>query len=183
MTRFVLILNAALWSILAATVPLSAQEANLDDLYELLRSDGLEDYEAVETKIQEEWSKSGSPSMDLLLERGVAALEAGDTEAAIEHLTALTDHAPDFAEGWSTLATAYFAEGLYGPAVDGLEHALVLNPRHFDALSGLGIIFREVGLKRQALAAFRAAHELTPHRVELIDAIHELEVEVEGSLL
>ena len=58
--------------------------------------------------------------------------------AAIEHLTALTDHAPDFAEGWHARATAYFRAVLLGPAMDDLQRALVLNPDNFDAVFGLG---------------------------------------------
>ena len=50
------------------------------------------------------WDRSGSPSMDLLLRRGRDALERGEAEVALEHLTALTDHAPGFARGWSERA-------------------------------------------------------------------------------
>jgi len=39
--------------------------------------------------------------MDLLLQRGQEAMDNEDYEAAIEHFTALTDHAPDFAEAIS----------------------------------------------------------------------------------
>jgi Flp pilus assembly protein TadD len=182
MARILHILNLVLWSTLAA-LPAQAQQQNLDDLYNALKSPGLADYKAVEAKIQEEWSKSGSDAMDLLLIRGEDALQSGDTATAIEHLTALTDHAPNFAEGWNALATAYFHAGLYGPAIDALQRALVLNPRNFEALSGLGIILRDVGEKKQALAAFRKAHELTPHREDLVKAIRELSTEVEGVAL
>src|SRR5690606_3470319 len=96
------------------------------------------EWRLAEADILREWSKSGSPAMDLLLKRGREAMEAGDLKAAIEHLTALTDHAPEFAEGWNARATAYFLAGAFGPSVDDIRHTLALNPRHFGALAGLG---------------------------------------------
>jgi tetratricopeptide (TPR) repeat protein len=108
-------------------------------------------------------------------------MQAGDTAAAIEHLTALTDHAPDFAEGWNARATAYFHAGLYGPSLADIQRTLALEPRHFGALSGLGLIFEELGRKEQALAAWRLAHAIHPHSPGINAAIERLEREVSGT--
>ena len=56
---------------------------------------------------------------------------------AIEHFTALIDHAPDFAEGWNARATAYYQTGDFGPSIADIGQVLTLNPRHFGALVGL----------------------------------------------
>jgi tetratricopeptide (TPR) repeat protein len=88
--------------------------------------------------------------MDLLLQRGKDAMAAGDFPAAIEHLTALTDHAPDFAEGFNARATAYFQAGQLGPSIEDIARTLTLNPRHFGALSGLGMIFEDLGRPEKA---------------------------------
>ena len=119
--------------------------------------------------------------MDLLLQRGKDALEAGETLEAIGHLTALTDHAPDFAEGWNTLAMAYFGADRYGPALDAIRRALALNPRHFGALAGLGRIMEEMGEDRAALAAFRAAHAINPHQGGIEAGLNRLERKTGGS--
>jgi len=71
--------------------------------------------------------------MDLLLRRGRKALENEEIGVAIEHFTALTDHAPNFAEGWHGLARAYFAAELYGPCLDALGHVIDLNPNQYHA--------------------------------------------------
>ena len=102
--------------------------------------------------------------MDLLLQRGREALEAGDIDRAIEHFSALIDHAPDFAEGYNARATAYFQKGLYGPSLEDIEQTLARNPRHFGALSGLALILEELGIKDGALAAYRAVEEMYPAR-------------------
>ncbi|MEO0990488.1 MAG: tetratricopeptide repeat protein, partial [Pseudomonadota bacterium] len=139
--------------------------------------------QAVEEQIWREWARSGSDAMDLLLDRARDAMEEGQWEDAIEHLTALTDHAPEFAEGWNARATAYFQVGLFGPSLEDIERTLALNPRHFGALAGLGMIMNEVGMKELALQAYRRAHELHPHRPDLKEAVDILDAEIGGQAL
>ncbi|SLN73828.1 Tetratricopeptide repeat protein [Roseivivax jejudonensis] len=133
-----------------------------------------------ERALRLEWSKSGSAAMDLLLKRGRDALEVNNTEAAIEHLTALTDHAPDFAEGWLTLATAYYAEEMFGPAARALERTLALNPEHFGALQGIGAIYDNLERPELAYEAYAAAARLRPHDEELDAALERLRRDATG---
>ena len=161
--------------------PALAQAEELDQLFERLQEPVLPEWQTVEAEIWRQWSRSGSPAIDLLLERGREAMQAGDLPAAIEHLTALTDHAPDFAEGWNARATAYYHAGLYGPSLADIQRTLVLEPRHFGALSGLGLILEELDRKDQALEAWRLAHAIHPHSPGINDAIERLEREVSGT--
>lgn len=174
---------AALVPILLAAAPAAAQTAKLDALFRQLAQADPTDAKRVEREIWAEWSKSGSPSMDLLLERGRSALQAGEVQTAIEHLTALTDHAPDFAEGWNALATAYFQAGEYGPSIEDIGKTLTLNPRHFGALSGLGMIFEQLGDDERALAAYRAALAIHPQLEGVRESVERLEAEAAGQEL
>ncbi len=151
-----------------------ADESRLDGLFELLGQEDLPNWQTVEQEIWDEWSKSGSDAMDLLLIRGRDALEANDLEAAIEHLTALTDHAPGFAEGFHQRATAYFLADLYGPSLADLERALALNPRHFGAMIGLATILMELGQEEKALEVLLRADEINPHLEEVKPLIESL---------
>ncbi len=121
--------------------------------------------------------------MDLLLERGRKALEGGDWKSAVEHFSALIDHAPDFAEGYNGRATAYFMAGQFGPAVEDIGKTLALNPKHFAAMSGLALILQELGRPEDALEIWREVETLTPHREGLAQTILELERQVEGQTL
>jgi len=112
--------------------------------------------------------------MDLLLKRGREALAVGDFNVAIDHLTALTDHAPDFAEGYHLRATAYYRADLYGPALDDLETALALNPDNFNAIFGLGVLFQELGDSRRAAELFRRVLALNPHHENAEEALEQL---------
>jgi len=155
-------------------VPLGAGADTLDDLFARLADPGTANWQTVERDIEIQFGLSGSASADLLLRRGEAALEDQDIAAAIDHLTALTDHAPDFAEGWNARAAAYIMAGLHGPAMDDLRQVLVLEPRHFGALAGLGALLEEQGRREAALAAFREALAIHPHRPELQSAVVRL---------
>ena len=128
-----------------------------------------------------EWSKSGSAAMDLLLKRGRDALEVNDTGAAIEHLTALTDHAPEFAEGWHTLALAYYQAEMIGPSMDALEHALALNPQHFGALRGVGSVHEQLGNDALAYDAYTQVLELRPFDEQVTEALERLSGRVQGT--
>ena len=163
--------------------PLPAQEGDLDQLYEQLAEAGPESYEQIEAQIIDAWARSGSPSMDLLLRRGREALVDGDTLAAIEHLTALIDHAPDFAEAHFLRANAYYKAGLIGPALADIEMTLALNPRHFEAIRALASVMEENARDEDALALYRMVLDYSPQSRQALDAVHRLEVAQGGAAL
>lgn len=163
---------------MAADTAADQEQDRLDGLFAELQQPDLPNWEAVEAQIWDAWSRSGSPAMDLLLQRGREALESEDLGAAIEHLTALTDYAPDFAEGWNARATAFFQADELGLSLADIERTLALNPRHFGALGGLAAILEMLDQPRAALSAYRAAHTIHPHRPNVEDAIERLEREL-----
>jgi len=174
---------AAVLPIVLLCAPALAQTEKLDELFVQLSTADEQTAPRIEREIVTEWSKSGSAAMDLLLERGRTALQEGEPDIAIEHLTALTDHAPDFAEGWNALATAFFQAGDYGPSVEDIGKTLTLNPRHFGALSGLGMILEELGDSEGALAAYKAALAIHPRLETVKEAVERLEAEAAGQEL
>jgi tetratricopeptide (TPR) repeat protein len=177
--------------IVAAFVPLfltcavaaAEDTAKLDGLFDRLKSAPEGEAGRIETEIWIEWSKSGSPALDLLLQRGRDALELGDTQAAIEHFTAIIDQAPDFAEGWNARATAFYQAGEFGPSIADIAQVLQRNPRHFGAMSGLGTILEESGKPEQALEVYKAALAIHPHLAGVADAIARLEAQELGQEL
>ena len=183
LNRFLNRTVAAVIATVTISLPALADGPRLDELFAQLGEEGLPNWQVVEQEIWMEWSKSGSPAMDLLLQRGRDAMEAGELTAAVEHLTALTDHAPDFAEGFNARATAYYRQGLFGPSLEDIAHTLALNPRHFGALIGLGTIFEEMGQPQRALEAYRAAHAIHPNEPDLRGAIERLERDLSGITL
>ena len=161
----------------------AAQSDVLDRLFDELAEAPPENVDRIEGQIQTAWDKSGSPAMDLLLRRGKEAMDEGDPEAAVDHFTALIDHAPDFAEGYNARATAFYVMGMIGPALDDIRNALRLNPRHFGALRGLGIILEEIERPEDALMVYREIAKLNPNGDTVFDGIERLTLELEGRSL
>lgn len=167
----------------SSVAPVLAGEAELNKLFDSLAEPEQENWESIENAIWREWSDSGSRAMNLLLNRGKKAMSDGRLELAIDHFTALTDHAPDFAEGWNMRATAYFGAGHYALSIADIQRTLALNPRHFGAMQGLGRMLEEMEDVDNALKAYSAALAIHPHRPGLKEAVERLEEQVSGQEL
>jgi tetratricopeptide (TPR) repeat protein len=159
----------------AAVAQQAERTARLDELFAELAEPGREDYPRIEGEISRLWAQSGSPAMDLLLRRAGEAIEAEDYAAAVEHLSAIADHAPDFAEAWNARATAFFLMGEYTLALADIERTLALNPRHFGAMEGLAAILEEFGQPDLALRVLRLALEINPNRPSVQEGLARLE--------
>ena len=168
------LLNPAVACFLAFAAPVMADDVKLDDLFAQLQTTDDKGAAAITSQIWTEWAKSGSPSMDLLLQRGEQAMQLGDLPSAIGHFTAIIDHAPEFAEAWNARATAYYNAGQLGPSIADIQHVLALNPRHFGALAGLGMIFEQLGEPEKALEVYKAALAVNPHMPQVKDAVKRL---------
>lgn len=169
------VVAALLVAFFAMGAPALAQEDDETALLELLKVVPAQEAAIIERELVTLWSRSGSKAMDLLLRRGRQALQQGDVDSAIAHLTALTDHAPDFAEGWNARAVAYYQAGLYGPSIADIQRTLALNPNHFGAMAGLAIMLEEMGDFENALRVQRQVRALHPTRNAVTEAIARLE--------
>ena len=134
----------------------------------------------IEDQLDAMWSKSGSASADLLLQRAEDAADDGDYDTASAILVRLTAAQPNFAEAWHQRAEIAAERQDYHDAMLSLQKALVLNPRHFGALSELGVILEEFGDKAHALQAYRKALALDPFLEDVPERISSLERDVEG---
>jgi len=160
-----------------------AQENSLDPLFEELLQADDNSHVAVATEILNELERSGSAAMDLLYRRGSEALEEAEFGIAAEHFTALVDHAPEFAEGYHGRANAYFNLGYIGPALDDLRIALELEPRHFQALLGLGNIMETLDRPEDAKEVYQAVLEIYPLDPNALSAIDRINLILEGQSL
>ena len=95
-------------------------------------------------------------------------------------LSNIIDIKPDYAEAWNRRASLFFLKKDYGRAVADIRVVLALEPRHFGAWSGLGIILEQIGDDKEALLAFRHAYALNPHMDKVKDSIDSLAKKVEG---
>jgi tetratricopeptide (TPR) repeat protein len=158
----------------------AAQAAHLDALFAELANPENRNWELTQAQIYAAWEQSGSSSMDLLADRADRAMERQDLDTALTFLNDLVRLAPDFAEGWNKRATVYFLRDQYARSLEDIARTLELEPRHFGAYAGLGIILDRLGDKKGALEAYRRAVEIHPHLPGAADGIRKLTREVEG---
>lgn len=155
----------------------------LDELFAELARPDLEAPQArmIEREIWMLWGQSGSPTVDLLMARA-KQLDEGSEELpqAVALFDAVIGLAPEFAEGWNKRATAHYVNDDYQNALKDIERTLALEPRHFGALSGLGMILQELGEDSRALKAFRMALKINPHLPDIAEEARLLEQVVEG---
>ena len=154
--------------------------AKLDALFQQLSQSDPQTANSLMNQIFSIWSDSGSDTANYLLIRAREALEAEALDTALLHLNDLVRLEPEFAEAWNLRATVFFLLDDYGPALADIRRTLVLEPRHFGAIAGLGIILDRLGMEEEALAAFRQALELHPHLEGATDGVRELTLELEG---
>lgn len=173
----------ALFLAVGFSLPSYAQQTTLDELYQELADADESTYARIEGQIVARWEKSGSAAMDLLLRRGKDALEHGAPDAAVEHFTALVDHAPEFAEGYYGRASSYYLMGLTGPALDDIRRALTLNPRHFEAMRGLAIIMEDLERPDDALELLEMILTMNPNSEEVLGSVDRLKLQLEGQAL
>jgi tetratricopeptide (TPR) repeat protein len=154
---------------------------NLDRLFEALKvAPDDESAKYVENRIWAIWLASASDTANLLMGRAKSAVDAQDFDLAIRLLNAIIDIKPDFAEAWNRRATVYFAKKDFSRALSDIREALAREPRHFGALSGLGIILQELGDDRHALDVFRRALAIHPHLERIPDLVKKLSDTVDG---
>ena len=159
----------------------TAEGSILDRLFfDLKRERNEKAAERIAQKIWAEWFKSGSASIDLMMTWSQEAVRAGKYHVALDFLDQIVTLQPEFAEGWNRRATLHFMMNDYSKSVSDIRRALALEPRHFGALSGWGMILKKSGRKEQALKAFAQALEIYPMMRNAQAEVAELSDELAG---
>jgi tetratricopeptide (TPR) repeat protein len=135
---------------------------------------------AIEDRIWALWVVSDSDTCNLLMTRVKAATDAKDFDLALKLLDAIIAIKPGYVEAWNRRATIYYLRNDYGRAIADLGEVLAREPRHFGALSGLGMMLQEIGDDKDALKAYRDALKIDPHLEHIPDVVKELSNKVEG---
>ncbi|HEY1877676.1 MAG TPA: hypothetical protein VGG66_09400 [Rhizomicrobium sp.] len=165
----------------APSAPAPVKVVSEEQLFAQLKlCSSAEDAHPIEEKLQAMFRASGSPSVDLLMTRVVAAQGAGDSKTARRLVEAVTNIAPKFAEGWHVRATMEEAAGDDTAALVSLQKAVLLNPRQFAALNELADMLEDYGDKGGALKLYRRALDLDPQLEGATQKVRELTQRVEG---
>ena len=166
-------------AILIMAVPMSVvadqTDQRLDALFETLRSSSEEQkLLEVEAEIWEIWYESGSDEVDELMLEAAELVRGGNLGAAEDIYSRVIDRLPGFSEGWNRRATVRFYQRDYEGSLADIESTLRLEPRHFGAIWGLGMILGTQHEFEKAIQAFERLLEIKPNardaqpRIELL---------------
>jgi len=154
---------------------------NLDFLFGALKAaPDDETAKAVEERIWALWVVSRSDTTNLLMTRVRTAVEAKDIDLAIKLLDAIVKIKPGYVEAWNRRATLYYMKKDYGRSIADIREVLKREPRHFGALSGLGLMLQDIGDDKGALEVYRRALAVYPRLPRIPDIVKTLQEKVEG---
>lgn len=183
---FALVLTASLSpeAVLAET-PSSAAVAKAENPLQVLFSDLKRERnekaaERIASRIWDEWNKSGSSSVDLMMLWSQQAIEAKKYDVALDFLDQIVTLDPSYAEGWNRRATVHFLMQNYRKSMSDIEHTLELEPRHFGALSGMAQIMTATGRDELALKAWQRVLDIYPMLRNAQNEVSRLSEELAG---
>lgn len=162
-------------------IPKGERNRNIDFLFGALKA-APDDASAkdIENRIWAVWTEAHSETANLLMGRAKKAADDKDYDLALRTLTAIIEIKPDFTEAWNRRATIYFLKKDYTNSLADIGKVLAREPRHFGALSGLGLIMQDVGDDKHALEAYRKALEVYPRLKGMDEKMKTLKEKVEG---
>ena len=158
-------------------------DARLDDLFEVLQqTKNINTIRATENQIWEVWLQHPNADVVKLMAIGTERMNLQRYTDALLIFSQVIDRYPEFAEAWNKRATLYYIVGNYDASLTDIEQTLALEPRHFGALSGLGMVYiqrRELVKAQQAFEDLIRIHPNSPNaqeNLELVKQTQRLEV-------
>ena len=147
-----------------ATGRADQSDEQLEELFDRLRTTAdPQEAQIIEVQIWRIWTDSGRDDINALVEVGSRSMAQGLLKEAIAIFDRVVTTLPDFAEGWNKRATAHYLNGDYTASMIDIERTLALEPRHFGAISGMGLIFMARGDEANALRAFEEVLKVHPY--------------------
>jgi tetratricopeptide (TPR) repeat protein len=162
-------------------IPKGERNRNIDFLFGALKAAPDDaSAKAIEDRIWAVWTGAGNETTNLLMGRAKKAADDKDYDLALRVLSAIIEIKPDFTEAWNRRATVYFLKKDYVNSIADIGKVLAREPRHFGALSGLGLIMQDIGDEKHALDAYRKALEVYPRLKGMDEKVKTLVEKVEG---
>jgi tetratricopeptide (TPR) repeat protein len=154
--------------------PAEKRAEQLDILFAHLRRPGVPS-DPVELKIWALWAASDSPTAEVLLQQAARAIDDRAPAEALSILDRLVGAFPNYAEAWNKRATLYFMMKRDDQALMDIEKVLDLEPRHFGALAGKGVILERQKKYSAAREAYKDALAVNPTLEQVKDALKGLD--------
>ncbi len=135
---------------------------------------------SIEQEIWAIWVQPATASGRVLMRQGTLQMQNFDLMGAIDTFTALIEIEPEFAEAWNKRATIHYLVGNLAESLTDIEQVMALEPRHFGAQAGRGLVLDAMDLDEAALEEYERALEMNPHMASIRDRLEALRDELQG---
>ena len=120
-------------------------------------------------KIWNIWHETNDIKIEADFYRGIESLRTQDLMMAIAFFTRVIETKPNFAEAWNKRATVYFMMGKFDKSMLDINQTLLLEPRHFGALDGMGLIFIHLQQYSEAIKIYDQMLKIFPNNKSVIE--------------
>ncbi len=160
----------------------STNDIELESLFsELLRSQNALTADKITLQIWEIWTNDAYlESSRYAMEQGIKLMNQGRLSAAEKLFSALILKEPNYIEAWNKRATIRFMMGQTETSLEDVFVVLSKEPKHFGAMSGLGLILMKEKDFDGALRAYKKVLQINPFSRDAIRLIPILEQRVFG---
>ena len=111
------------------------------------------------------WHEIDDPKTTRDFETGVQMMNLGYYKRSIDYFDKVILNKPNFAEAWNKRATAHFMMGNFDLSMQDIGQTLQLEPRHFGALDGMGLIFIHTNQYEKAIEIYDKMLEIFPNSI------------------
>jgi len=124
----------------------AVQHRQLDTLFAALKASESE-LEALghEREIWRIWTAPIDKKLGQLMDKAIVQMQQSKFQESLGTLDHIVKSFPKYAEGWNQRSLAHFQLKNYKASLSDIAATLKLEPRHFGALSGRGMIYWEQG--------------------------------------
>lgn len=160
---FAAVLSVAITALAPSGTRADQNDPALDSLFERLRAvEARAEGERITNRIWRLWREIDDPDLAATMEQGIVAMRSGRHADAERGFSAVIEAEPGYAEAWNKRATVRYMRERYTAAAADIRRALALEPRHFGALAGLGLVYMQLERYRAAIESFERALEINP---------------------
>ena len=156
--------------ITSTTVSADQNDPRLNNLFKKLNE--TENQKEISDLIKDIWNiwyEVDDPKVIEYFEKGIQAMRIRNYPLAVRFFNNLINEDPDFAEAWNKRATVYFMMGDFDKSMQDIIKTLELEPRHFGALDGMGLIFIHQGQYQQAIDVYDKMLEIFPFSIKTME--------------
>jgi len=160
----------------SAGVRADQNDPRLDELFQRLQmAENMVAASPIEQQIWQIWIEHENPEYSRLMLGGIRYMNLNQAAQAMDAFNRLVALAPDFAEAWNKRATLHYLMGNWAASEADIVATLRLEPFHFGALSGRGLVAMGRGDYDAAYRAFQRVLEVYPAMPGIKDTLLQLE--------